>query len=456
MTAVLNPDNKILSLLKRVLGSFLLTPCLLLLGFCCWAFDGRTALIVVYAVVFVLSLLFLTDVKNILSMVFFVAFFINDIFDTTVWDLYLPIIGCGFGALIGFLIKNLSLKKGKLKRGQLFTSLVVAGFALVFGGIQRFDISVFAVTAGLFVATYILYFIAVNFTTMLKEYLTSTFILGALVLFLQMAYADLEFYLGLDNVSMQTIRYIGTQNVNVLATYLFIGMTFAMYRGVGRKNDVCYVVLAIAMIGGAYLSTCKTVQILSVLFFFPLLVLMIIKSKNKIFLIIIFVLSLGVAVYVLSTKMEEIIKAINEIITPPENDVGRGSVWPWCWNKFLEYPIFGYGFIAGEEVPGTFENYMNIVMAHNTLLQWLTSLGVVGTLLMGYLYFKKYSIAFKNLTIKKMLYVSCLLAIALTGITDQAPTMDFFMFVIPLIIVSSIEKQEEDFQKNPKKIFGNA
>ena len=253
----------------------------------------------------------------------------------------------------------------------------------------------------------------------------------------------MEYLLGFDIVTMQNVTVIGTQNVNVLATYLFIGMTFAMYKGLGKKNDFCYVVLAGVMVAAIYLSSCKTVQILSIVLLLPLLVLMIIKSKNKILLTVVLVIGVGAAVFAVCAKMEELIKAINEILAPPENDVGRGTVWPWCWNRFLEYPIFGYGFIASGEVPGTFENYMNIVMAHNTLLQWLTSLGIVGTALMGYFYFKKYTIAFRKLTIKKTAFVFSIIAIALTGITDQAPTMDFFVFLIPLIIIASIEKDKE-------------
>ena len=69
---------------------------------------------------------------------------------------------------------------------------------------------------------------------------------------------------------------------------------------------------------------------------------------------------------------------------------GRQILWPWCWNKFKENPLFGIGFVSKDDSVPTLVSTDSIVLAHNSILQYLTSLGIIGTLMMGYFYFKKY------------------------------------------------------------------
>ena len=123
-------------------------------------------------------------------------------------------------------------------------------------------------------------------------------------------------------------------------------------------------------------------------------------------------------------------------------DNGRLQVlWPWCWGKFHEYPYFGFGFVADEHIPNTYAKYY-VVLAHNTPLQWLTSLGVVGSSILVYFYLEKYRLVFRRMTMHKLVYISLLIGLAFAGIFDQAPTMDFFMFLMPFLTIASFENNE--------------
>ena len=88
---------------------------------------------------------------------------------------------------------------------------------------------------------------------------------------------------------------------------------------------------------------------------------------------------------------------------------GREDLWPWCLNMFKQAPLFGNGFIATEYPPEVIANKLNIILAHNSLVQWLCSLGIIGTGLMGYFYYCKYDVLLKNLTLEKFVYAIAVL-----------------------------------------------
>ena len=91
------------------------------------------------------------------------------------------------------------------------------------------------------------------------------------------------------------------------------------------------------------------------------------------------------------------------------------------------------------------------MLAHNTLLQWLTSLGIIGTLLMGFFYFSKYKLLFKGFKWTRFFEVFSIIMLASTGIIDQSITMDPFIFVIPYIYFAIIEEESKSkivFYKN--------
>jgi O-antigen ligase len=60
---------------------------------------------------------------------------------------------------------------------------------------------------------------------------------------------------------------------------------------------------------------------------------------------------------------------------------GRTELWQFCLGKIAEQPLFGYGFMAAEHII-THEyvspSYGSTLNAHNTLLQCLISVGIVG------------------------------------------------------------------------------
>lgn len=446
MITIKAKENAIIYAIKKGLSHYALTPILLLFGLVCWAFGLTEFLIFFYVLVFTLILLFCDDLKNLFSMVLYVSYFIEDINWDAPVEIYVMAISMAIVALVLFLIKNLIEKKGLLSKGEMFIGFAFELIALSIGGIQRFNIVYFLATIGLFTATYVLYFIAVNFTVEFKKYLANLFFLGAFIATFQLAIANLDFF---SNVIDRYTAWLGAQNINVVAEMFFFGTICAIYLGLGKKGDWAYWLMGLVPLFGVYMTFCRTMYAIAVVFTIILTIIMIIKSPNKkIFLI-------GLAVLTLLALLSFILyyKKIIEELAPMLDKFGDNGrlqhLWPWCWARFKEYPYFGYGLVADQHIPNTYAKYY-VVLAHNTTLQWLTSLGVVGSSIFAYYYLEKYRLTFRKMTAKKFVYVSIILSLACAGILDQAPSMDFFMMLTPLLVISSFEKEEN---KKTEKLY---
>lgn len=432
-------ENLIIRGIKSVLQHYFTAPVLLLYGVLCWMLGISEFLIFCYLFVFIFMLLFCDDLKNIFPMVLYVSYMIEDINWGAPVKLYAMVIAVAVVALALFLIKNILSKKIKLKKGEMFVGCIFAIVAFSIGGIQRFNISYFLATLGLFTATYVLYFIALNFTVDFKKYLSNLFLCGAIIITVQLVIGNyrLGFFHGID----KHVVYLGAQNINVVAEMFFFGAVSAVYLGLGKKNDWVYWLFGLIPIFGIFMTFCRTMYFTVAVVTLFITIIMIIKSPNRKALIIGFAcLLVALTVFCLIN-----IKFILEQIEPmleKFGDNGRLQVlWPWCWGKFHEYPYFGFGFVADEHIPNTYAKFY-VVLAHNTPLQWLTSLGVVGSSILVYFYLEKYRLVFRRMTMHKLVYISLLIGLAFAGIFDQAPTMDFFMFLTPFLVIASFENNE--------------
>lgn len=440
-------EKGIFFIIKAVLSHFAMAPFLLLFGVVCWFFGYTEFLILFYVLIFTLILLFCEDLKNLFPMVLYVSYFLEDINWGAPVEVYAMAIGVAIVALISFLVKNIITKRSKLKKGDMFVGLIFAIVAFSIGGIGRFNLTYFLITLGLFASTYVLYFIARNFTVDFKNYLPNLFVCGAFIVTVQLAIGNyrLGFFSGVD----KHVVYLGAQNVNVVSEMFFFGTVSAIYLGIGKKRDWAYLLFSLTPLLGIYMTYCRTTYAIAIVFTVALTILMVIKSPNK----RAFIIGLSVFVLLLILAFIAFYNKIIEELAPMLDKFGDNGrlqhLWPWCWARFKEYPYFGFGFVADEHIPNTYAKYY-VVLAHNTPLQWLTSLGVVGSSILTYFYLEKYRIVFRKMTIKKFVYASVIFSLACAGIFDQAPTMDFFMFLTPLIVIASFEDEESD---KPKLLY---
>ena len=427
-----------LNILRNVLKSYWMTVILLCLGFGCWLTNTTILCVFVYLAIFLLTLLFVDDVKILFCLVMYVSFFINDIVADPNWHYYIGAIATAIVALICFLVRSIVLERGTFKKGKMFVAFIFALLAFTIGGIGRPNLLALLITWALFIATYILYFIAINKTEKLTEYLSFIFLIGAIILIAQKTVNGLSNE-GLINPFNPT--FYCAQNINTIAVFIMLGMFGAFGVGIGKKYGFLTILLIPIIYFGIITTCCRTVIAVAGVLVIPLMVLSAIFSTKKLYAWIIVGLILGGLLIAVLIKKDQVIAQVVQMLEKTGGGAnGRDQLWQWCWEKFEKFPLFGYGFVADEPLP-SLRNDIPIVLAHNTILQWLTSLGFIGSAFISVFYFYKYYVIFKGFNKTKISVFAIIIALALISTLDQSPTMDFFVFFTPLLCIAGTEQK---------------
>lgn len=420
---------------KNFLESKHMIPVILLVSFLGWVTQLYLITIPILAIIVAMIYFFAEDVKNSFLIFFYTPFFLSDFSKNSLY-IYISCIVLTAISIVYFIIKMLT-KKIPLKKGKMFWAFVISTIAFLMGGIYKnFNLSAFLITSFFCIICYLIYWISVNFTKNLKKYLNISFICGAFFICTQIF---------LKLIANKSITWLGLQNKNVACIYLVLGIISCFAMGFKTKKDWSYFLISLLFAFVVYLTSCRLMVLLALITLITLFIVMFIKSENKKAFLLIIGLGVLTTTIIWIIKPHIINNLIQSLLSRGISLNGRDELWPWCWNKFKEFPIFGIGFYSSEKVPGV-TALINIVLAHNTPLQWLTSLGIFGTLLMGYFYFKKYQISFKNFKFKNLFLIISIILIELSGITDQAATMDIFVYLLSLILISAIEKENDQLQ----------
>ena len=425
--------------LDNILSNFLCVPIILMLGFWGWAYNIDVYIIPFLAVYTLAVFVFCKDVKNILPIIFSVPFFISSVDGGKIKILAISLAIFVVGAIY-YTVKQFITQKD-IKKGKMFWAFLVALCAYLLGGIfVNFSIINALIIIGLTLATYFIYWISINFCKDITKYMAQILICIGVMLTIQM----LIEYLQVENsfvhaLLSKNVIWIGIQHINTVAIYLVLAMVSSFYLGFKNRFDYLYSMIAIYFAGCTYFTYARLVVLICFVTVALLIIYTFVKSQNKnkftIFItIVIFIIAIQILVlYKLDFNIFE------RIIEMGYSGNGRQILWPWCWNKFKENPLFGIGFVSKDDPVPTLVSTDSIVLAHNSILQYLTSLGIIGTLMMGYFYFKKYKILLSKFNIVKLFNLIQVLIIAFAGIVDQSPTMDIFILSITIVFIAIAE-----------------
>lgn len=203
---------------------------------------------------------------------------------------------------------------------------------------------------------------------------------------------------------MNTDAIVGAWNgifphKNGLGESMFIGfMAFYFSSQVNRKNRTFYRVLCFLAVIIVYLAQSAT-ALMSVLYIFAMaesLKRLSLKSKKSVLIILLFLMSVSLALFLLLMNFELFLSANGRDITLS----GRTSLWDTLWQFITEKPWLGYGygsFFSGQSREANLlwqAHDWSPVHAHNGYIQFWLNLGLVGLLifLVGY-----FSCLFKSL-----------------------------------------------------------
>lgn len=445
--------NKTKEKIFIIFNSVWVMPALFSVAFLFWALDLSDVAVGIFALFVVLNLLLFDDIKPIFVPVLYVHFYINNIYFSSHWLAYGICIGVGVLAFVYYIIKQL-VKRGKtLKKGKLFWAIVAADAAFLLAGVLgRFNLLVCVITLGFSLVIYFFYWVAINFCQNLREYLLNLFVIGGLFVGAQLLYSLIGTGDFLNAIATREIFNIGAQNINTAALFFGISLIAAFAKGKGNKRDFLYFLAACFFALMVFLTYCRMMIALAFVAGVIFTVNMFKKSDNKRIFLVFFTAVLVVAIGLVTIFFKETVELVESFMARfiSSGDMGRREIWSWSWERFLEYPVFGYGFVSEGVIP-TLNPATRVILSHNTLLQYLTSLGVVGTLAMGFFYFKKYQLMFKNFSFSDFFVVGMIILIELSGLVDQSATMDFFVVTITILLLAIIEKDKEPNEKIEEK-----
>lgn len=418
--------------------------------------------IAVFAVVGTLVFIFCKDVKNVLSFLIYIPYFAKQEPTPAEYAVYLFVIALGFVDFFVFVFFGVKdkLARKTLKKGKMFLPLTVASAAfLLAGAFANFRIVAFAVTLVLCITMIFAYWLAVNFTQNLNEHMLKTFVVGAFTVAFLMFAQNCVVGGSIKAIFVHDLAWcvtVGAQNINVAALYMMLGVAGAFGLGMKKDKDWLYFLAASVLAFSVFNTMCRGVIGLCCVAYAALVVVSFIKSphRDNYALAVLCLVALAALVLLVDGDVfyDLFVKFKNKVSTGIN---GRKELWQWCFNKFTNHPVFGYGFVCDETVP-TITTYLGRIPAHNTLLQWLCSTGVVGCLLLSYFYYHKYDLVISNIKTQGLTLSIIIVLTELSGITDQAAAMDFFTFIIPLICLAALEqtpslKSENLLEVAPKK-----
>ena len=257
------------------------------------------------------------------------------------------------------------------------------------------------------------------------------FIVGGLVVGVQIAQT---------NFGEEVVTFFSAQGVNTAVLFVILGVVACFTKGLGKKHDYLYFILAVVLSVLAISSRCRMGILVVLLVDVAMSLLLALKTKNeRILLFTMFAtLLIAVGLTLLSPWFKQLLA---KIVFLKEGLSGREKLWALSVELFKKAPIFGAGFRLDEAY--VFNNgAITVLLAHNTFLQWIACVGIVGTLIMLVFYINKYYIVFRNFNLKKLFAMVCLVSLAITGLMDQAANMDFFVVLISILLVASVEKEE--------------
>ncbi|MBQ7453368.1 MAG: O-antigen ligase family protein [Clostridia bacterium] len=379
------------------------------------------------------------DAKNALVPLLTVAFFLNSFKDSKVYVFYIIAASLFVVGAIYYLVKMLAIRKAKATKGKMFYAMIAYAVAVFFGGlIGHFNIVVSLILLGFCLAIYFCYFILLNFSENLKDAVRWFFIIVSIELFVQLIISHTgqgDFAWSLVH---RNVLEIGVQNINVASIYVMLGMIASLWLAYeNKKYDVYYALAAFAQYLLIFFLYSRMTTLTATIALIACGIYVFVKSENK-KRFSFWAIGLVVVIALLSAIFWSMINDIVQSYTARlAGGNGRETLWPWCFEKFKENPWFGIGFISAEPVPCV--STPSVVMAHNTILQYLTSTGIVGTAIMMYFFVVKYRVVFNDFKKFDWFGAIMVVGVALIGITDQSQTIDIFMISISLGLVALCE-----------------
>lgn len=328
--------------------------------------------------------------------------------------------------------KNIGYKKFFTSNRKLLVGMLILALTYFLSGIGRdhykelFTNNIVFVLLQIIsiVALYFVFTATVNWKKAKKDYFAWLGTIMGLTVCLQVAYLFLTngvLQNGAINKGQLVTGWGMSNNVGAL---IALSIPFAFYLVCTKKHSYFYFILSVFLLVGL-ISTCSRASILCGCGIYVLsFIVTAIKTKNKkefwIFSSVFFVLALSI-LFIFKDSVIKLFSYVPNML----DDNGRFPIYEQGWKNFLSNPIFGRGFTfyKTDYQPYAFSTLKDFNSFfpprwHNTVIQILSSCGIVG--MIGYLIHRWQTIVlfFKKPSLEKTFIGFSILTLLLMSLLD--------------------------------------
>ncbi len=261
-------------------------------------------------------------------------------------------------------------------------------------------------------------------------YLARVCVLTALLIVFEIAHLYLlKYEIGTPLINKWKSQIvIGSLASNPTGGLIVITLPFFFYLTLKERWGYVYYILSIICMVAVYFTLSRGALLLGVPTFLvgSILVCIFGKNKNPCRTIFIALILLGLIGLYFLFKNGYVERLFQFFIDSKFSDNGRFEMWGDHFEYLKNYPIFGAGFSAYMIEKGL--EWIYIALAHNTIVQIITSCGIVGTLLFLFHRYQTVKLFVKNYNIEKIFIAFSLLNLIGIGMFD--PTFFFPQFAI--------------------------
>ena len=290
-------------------------------------------------------------------------------------------------------------------------------------------------------------------TDELTDYFITVSAFSAVLLILQVAgiYLTSDSIIADGSVVKESIVFgWGIWNTAGVCLAVLIPMCFlGAYRA---KKPYAYLALAAITFGAAVLTLSRNALLFgAIAFAFCIIVCCFGKKNRRVFVC---VTAAGVLLVIggLFLFREKISVILADFLERGFSDNGRYVLWETGINNFLDSPIFGVGFFAF--VSDTFETVTFMPdMAHQTIVQLLSAMGIVGLVSYGFYRFKTLTLFLKRPSVEKLLLLCSVLVLLFESLLDN-----FVFYFLPLfhytlsLVIAEKSLREANLEKAPDRV----
>lgn len=340
---------------------------------------------------------------------------------------------------IYYFVKNKGQFDRKILKSKFLVVYLLAIVAVALGGIgyNGHTFMKAMIVVGLHIALLGLYALVYKGAgPQFKDIVIKSIIALACVIVAEM----LVYFMRVDDVSAALTSKsmsLGWAITNAVAVMLAFAIPFCFYLAKDKKTQWPYMLLGTLFFCFIFLTNCRSMMLVGAGVYFVCLVLSFILLDRRQSLINIGVIGVvGILAVVLFKD-----QIFNQFIRMGLDGNGRLDEYAYYFSQFKENPVFGMGFFSDTVVQPD-----GMVRAHNTPLQIIVSMGIIGAILAVPYYFVRYKSFVEKKSLFKVFAFIAYIAMAGYGMVDCALISSYKLIAV-YMLMSAVELDTWQQQK---------